>query len=89
MIIGEETVKKYLTAEDVIEICEKTWRWYGEGNVVMPNKITTDMSSLGVAGWFNSMPAYIAPMDTAGLKVVGGYDANKALGLPYIKADWS
>ena len=26
MIIGEETVKKYLTPEDVIEICEKTWR---------------------------------------------------------------
>lgn len=87
LIIGEETVRKYLTVEDVIDICEKTWRWYGEGKVVMPNKITTDMSSQGVAGWFNSMPAYIAPMDTAGLKLVGGYDANKALGLPYIKAN--
>ena len=86
-IIGEETVKKYLTAEDVIDITEKTWRWYGEGKVVMPNKITTDMSSLGVAGWFNSMPAYIGPMDTAGIKLVGGYDGNKALGLPYIKAN--
>ena len=87
MIIGEETVRRYLTAEDVIDICEKTWRWYGEGKVVMPNKITTDMSELGVAGWFNSMPAYIGPMDTAGLKLVGGYDANRALGLPYIKAN--
>ena len=87
MIIGEETVKKYLTPEAVIDICEKTWRWYGEGNVVMPNKITTDMTSQGVAGWFNSMPAYIAPLDTAGLKLVGGYDANRALGLPYIKAN--
>ncbi len=87
LIIGEETVKKYLSAEDVIDICEKTWRWYGEGKVVMPNKITTDMSTLGVAGWFNSMPAYIAPLNTAGLKVVGGYDANKELGLPYIKAN--
>ena len=87
MIIGEETVRKYLSAEDVIDICEKTWRWYGEGKVVMPSKITTDMTSQGVAGWFNSMPAYIAPMDTAGLKLVGGYDANKALGLPYIKAN--
>ena len=64
-IIGEETVRKFLTVDDVIDICEKTWRWYGEGKVVMPNKITTDMSGLGVAGWFNSMPAYIAPMDTA------------------------
>ena len=87
MIIGEETVRKYLSVEDVIDICEKTWRWYGEGKVVMPNKITTDMTSQGVAGWFNSMPAYIAPLDTAGLKLVGGYDANKALGMPYIKAN--
>jgi ornithine cyclodeaminase/alanine dehydrogenase-like protein (mu-crystallin family) len=86
-IIGEETVRKYLNIDDVIDICEKTWRWYGEGKVVMPNKITTDMTSQGVAGWFNSMPAYIAPMDTAGLKLVGGYDNNKALGLPYIKAN--
>ena len=85
-IIGEETVKKYLTPEDVIEICEKTWKWYGEGKVIMPNKITTDMSALGVAGWYNSMPAYIGPMDVAGIKV-GGYDGNKALGLPYIKAN--
>lgn len=87
LIIGEETVKKYLNIDDVIDICEKTWRWYGEDKVVMPNKITTDMSELGVAGWFNSMPAYIAPLDTAGLKLVGGYDNNKTLGLPYIKAN--
>ena len=87
LVISDKIVRKYLTVEDVIEICEKTWRWYGEGKVVIPNKITTDMSSQGVAGWFNSMPAYIAPMDTAGLKLVGGYDANKELGLPYIKAN--
>jgi len=87
LIIGEETVRKYLSAEDVIDICEKTWRWYGEGNVVMPNKITTDMSGLGVDGWFNSMPAYIAPLDAAGLKLVGGYNGNRALGLPFIKAN--
>ena len=87
LIISDKIVRKYLTVEDVIDVCEKTWRWYGEGKVVMPNKITTDMSTQGVAGWFNSMPAYIAPMDTAGLKLVGGYDANKELGLPYIKAN--
>lgn len=86
MIIGEETVKKYLTPENVIACVEQTWKWYGEGKVVMPNKITTDLTQVGIPSWFNSMPAYIAPMDTAGLKLVGGYDANKALGLPYIKA---
>lgn len=86
-VIGEETAKKYLTPEDVIDCVEKTWRWYGEGKVIMPNKITTDMSELGVPGWFNSMPAYIGPMDVAGIKVVGGYENNRALGLPYIKAN--
>ena len=79
-IIDEKTAKQYLTVEDAIDCVEKTWKWYGEGRVIMPNKITTDMSELGVAGWFNSMPAYIGPMDVAGIKVVGGYDGNKALG---------
>ena len=86
-IIGEETVKKYLSLDDVIDICEKTWRWYGEGKVVMPNKITTDMSALGVAGWFNSMPSYLAPMDSAGIKVVGGYSDNPKNGLPFIRSN--
>ena len=78
--------QKALTPEDAIDIVEKTWRWYSEGQVVMPNKITTDMSTLGVDGWFNSMPAYIGPMKTAGIKLVGGYGKNKSIGLPYIKA---
>ena len=86
-IIDEKTVRAYLTPEDAIDCVEKTWRWYGEGKVVMPNKITTDMSALGVAGWFNAMPAYIGPTDVAGVKIVGGYDGNRALGLPYIKAN--
>ena len=86
-IISEEQVKRCITPEDVIACVEQTWKWYGEGKVVMPNKITTDMTALGVAGWFNSMPAYIGPMDVAGVKIVGGYDANKALGLPYILAN--
>ena len=87
LVVGEETVKRFLSPQDVIDCVEKTWKWYGEGTVVMPNKITTDMSSLGVEGWFNSMPAYIGPMDVAGIKVVGGYEGNRALGLPYIKAN--
>ena len=86
LLVSDELVRKVLTPEDAIDIVEKTWRWYAQGQVVMPNKITTDMSALGVDGWFNSMPAYIAPMKTAGIKIVGGYGKNKSIGLPYIKA---
>ena len=87
-IIDEKTAKQYLTVEDAIDCVEKTWKWYGEGRVIMPNKITTDMSELGVAGWFNSMPAYIGPMDVAGIKVVGGRYGmgSKEFNPTYIKA---
>ena len=86
VVIGEDTIKKNLSVDEAISCVEKCMRWYGEGKVVMPNKITTDFSKLGIPSWFNSMPAYIGPTDTAGIKVVGGYDGNKALGLPYIMA---
>ena len=86
-IIGNETVKKYLNVDDVIKCTEDTWRWCGEGKVVMPSKITTDMEKVGVPGWFNSMPAYIGPTDVAGIKVVGGYEHNREIGLPFIKAN--
>ncbi len=62
------------------------WKWYGEKKVVMPPKITTDMSEF-VNGWFNSMPSYIDPMKTAGIKVVGGYSDNPKKGLPFIRSN--
>lgn len=86
MYIGESLVEKLLTPEDVIQRVEDTWRWYGEGTVIMPSKITLDMSPLGVAGWMNSMPSYVQATDYAGMKWVGGYDGNPALGLPFIRA---
>ena len=87
IIIGNKTVQKHMTVEDMISCVEQTWTWFGEGKIIMPPKITTDMSGAGVDGWFNSMPCYISPIDTAGIKVVGGYDGNKKIGLPFIKAN--
>lgn len=86
MYIGESTVPKYLTVEDVIRRVEDTWRWYGEGTVIMPSKVTLDMSPLGVKGWVNSMPSYVQATDCAGIKWVGGYEDNPAHGMPYIRA---
>lgn len=86
-IITNELVKKYVSIDDAIECVENTWKWYGEKTVIMPPKITTDMSSLGVNGWFNSMPSYIGPKDSAGIKVVGGYSDNPKNGLPFIRAN--
>jgi ornithine cyclodeaminase/alanine dehydrogenase-like protein (mu-crystallin family) len=87
LIITNEQIKKVLSLEDVIRGVEDTWRWHGEGKVILPPKVTTDMSAAGVEGWFNSMPSYIAPKDIAGIKVVGGYKNNPRQGLPYIRAN--
>lgn len=87
LVITNKMVQQFVSIEDVIECVENTWRWFGEKQIVMPSKITTDMSSLGVSGWFNSMPAYIHPMGSAGIKVVGGYSDNPQNGLPFIRAN--
>ncbi len=86
-IITNALVQKYVTIEDVIAQVENVWRWHGQQKVIMPPKITTDMSSAGVNGWFNSMPSYIGPMDSAGIKVVGGYADNPKKGLPFIRSN--
>ena len=86
MYIGESDVKKHLAVEDVITRVEDTWRWYGEGTVVMPPKVTLDMSVLGVKGWVNSMPSYVQATGYAGIKWVGGFEDNPKHGLPYIRA---
>ena len=85
-IISEKLVKENISIEETIEAVENTWRWYGEGKVIMPSKITLDMASLDVHGWFNSMPSYITETDLAGIKFVGGFIDNKAIGLPFIRA---
>jgi alanine dehydrogenase len=86
LILTDSVVRRHLTIDDVIARVEQTWRWYGEGRIVMPSKVTTDMSPAGVEGWFNSMPSYIGPSDMAGLKLVGGYADNPRRGLPFIRA---
>ena len=85
-IISEKQVQEILTIDDVIRQVENTWRWYGEGKVIMPSKITLDMEPLGVHGWFNSMPSYISETGYAGIKFVGGFSENKAKGMPFIRA---
>ncbi|OHD71777.1 MAG: hypothetical protein A2177_09800 [Spirochaetes bacterium RBG_13_68_11] len=87
LIITDAMVRKHLATDDVIRRVEDTWRWFGEGRIIMPSKVTTDMTCAGVAGWFNAMPSYIGPSDMAGLKLVGGYADNPRHGLPFIRAN--
>ncbi|NLC44635.1 MAG: ornithine cyclodeaminase family protein [Clostridiales bacterium] len=87
LIITDKQIKEYISVEDAISLVEQTWRWYSEGKIIMPSKVTTNMETAGVYGWFNSMPSYIAPLNVAGVKIVGGYSNNLKRGMPYIKAN--
>ena len=87
LVITNAQVKARASLEDAIACVEDTWRWHGEGEVVMPPKITTDMGKMGVPSWFNSMPSYIRPLDMAGIKIVGGYADNPKRGMPFIKSN--
>ena len=84
LIITQRDVEENISLKEVIDIVEKTYRWYGEGEIIMPTKITLNMDSLGLPNWLNSMPAYIRPLDVVGIKWVGGFKENKGKGLPYI-----
>ena len=85
-IISKSQVVKYLSIPSVIDRVEQTYKWYSEGKIIMPSKITLDMASLNVPGWINSMPSYVQPCDIAGIKWVGGFINNHKIGLPFIKA---
>ena len=87
LIISDAQVRENMTLDEAIRCVEQTWRWHGEGEVIMPSKITTDMEPMGVHGWFNSMPSYIHPLDMAGIKIVGGYSDNPGRGLPFIRSN--
>lgn len=85
LLISQDDVRRVINMEAVLEIVELVFRAHGQGQVVMPPKITLDMRSMGIEGWHNAMPAYIHPLGVAGIKWAGGYARNPStFGLPYV-----
>ncbi|WP_227761982.1 ornithine cyclodeaminase family protein [Zhaonella formicivorans] len=87
IIMTQADVKKYVSIKDIIDIVEQTYVWYAQNEIIMPSKITLNMHELGLPNWINSMPSYVRPLDTLGIKWAGGFIGNKKLGLPYIMAE--
>jgi alanine dehydrogenase len=81
----------YLTRQEVIDlqppigeqidIAERTFREMAAGRVQLPPKPGVHPRD---DSFIHAMPAYLADEDVAALKWVGGFPANKQLGLPYI-----
>ncbi len=70
-----------LAGVDVVEILDALFRAKRLGRTEMPPKIGVHPRD---DAFIHAMPAYLADVDVAGLKWIGGYPGNQARGLPYI-----
>ncbi len=73
-----------LSMKETLEIVDSVFRAHGEGDVVMPAKITLHFA--GRLGDANAMPAHVVPLDSAGIKWAAGFWGNPAKGFPSVSA---
>jgi alanine dehydrogenase len=85
LLLSARDVQRCVGIGEALETTEASLRDHANGKVVLPTKVTLDMSGLGIPNWINAMPAYVAGSKMAGLKWIGGFarDAS-AERLPFI-----
>ena len=78
---GPDVGELGLSIDDVLDAVEAAVRAQGNGEVVLEPRehLVPDPA---FRGHFNLLRAYVAPLDVAGVKVVGDYVDNWKLGLP-------
>ncbi len=87
LLLSRTDVEWCIDMAQTVAIVERVFKAHGEGKVVMPSKITLDMSSLGIPNWMNAMPAYVEAAQVYGLKWAGGFIHNPSrYNLPYVMA---
>lgn len=89
VLLSQSDILEVLTMKDVVEICDKTFKGFGEGTTINPTKVGLDLGEKAVfppyEGFMNAMPAYVGWCDSAGIKWAGGLlGERKKMGLPYI-----
>jgi alanine dehydrogenase len=85
LIITEEDVKSLLSMREAIEVMETVFRAYAENGVQMiPRQYVFFEEHRGKTGF---MPAYIGPMEAAGVKIVSHHEKNPSEhSLPAVQA---
>ena len=76
-LLSKSDVEQCINMQQTIEIIEEVYKAHANRRVVMPSKITLDMSALGIQNWMNAMPAYVEQFETYGIKWVGGFFNNQ------------
>ena len=84
LILSLDDVKSVLSMKPCTDAVEEAFRQYSLGNVVQPTRPTIRIPAHRAL--INAMPAYIGGVEALGVKWVGGYLGNPALGLPVVQA---
>jgi len=73
-----------LSMKEAVRLIEEVFRAHGEGNVLVPAKISLNMELFGVfKTWGNAMPAYVPSRKVCGMKWIGGnFENSKKKQLP-------
>jgi alanine dehydrogenase len=80
-VSGDDVDRLELTDAEVLEAVETGLRAHGDGEVVLPPKSHLSLEER-YGGHFNILPGYVAPLDVAGVKVIGDYAHNHRHALP-------
>ena len=75
LFLNEKEIKELLSPSIVLELVEKAFAEYSNGNAVNPVKLQLPMYPT-YEGYINSMPAYLTKMEVAGMKFVSVYKDN-------------
>ena len=84
LVLSQADVAQCVGSGEALEMVEYVFAEWGKGRIVMPPKVTLDMSASGAESWSNAMPAYVVSRGAAGVKWIGGHGGNAQRGLPYI-----
>ena len=86
LLLSDHDVRCCISPAEIIQIVHEVFQACGEGQFVMPAKISTDLRRFGRDSAFSAMPGYLAGRNVAGLKWAAGCAHNPPHGLPYILA---
>jgi ornithine cyclodeaminase/alanine dehydrogenase-like protein (mu-crystallin family) len=87
ILLSRADIEARLDMTDALAVVPDVLRELALGRVVMPAKVTMDLSAHGMQAWNTAMPAYIQSIGASGFKWVGGFLDNPARhGLPFLIA---
>jgi ornithine cyclodeaminase/alanine dehydrogenase-like protein (mu-crystallin family) len=87
MLLSRAEIESRLDMTDALTVVPEVLRELALGRVIMPAKVTMDLSPFGMNAWNTAMPAFIESLGASGFKWVGGFLDNPANhGLPFLIA---